>query len=124
MKAMIDLWLDDERDPDHPRIKEAFGSIAGMLWVRTADAAIQRLKSGQVRSISFDHDLGTGPTGYDVAKWVEERSFSGELSRIVWTVHSLNVRGAKSIRQAMMNADRFWSQHEGSALKSENELAN
>ena len=109
---MIDIWLDDERDPDDPQIQEQFGAFPGMIWVKSADAAIQRLKSGQVQSISFDHDLGTSATGYDVAKWLEERAFNGTISRISWAVHSMNVRGAKAIRMAMLNADRYWSEHE------------
>jgi len=109
---MIDLWLDDERDPEHPQIQELFGAWSGMVWVKTAHAAIIRLKDSDVRSISLDHDLGTGMTGYDVARWIEERAFHGTLARIVWTVHSKNVRGAKSICQAMLNADRYWSEHE------------
>src|SRR5664279_171391 len=109
---MIDLWLDDERDPGNPQIQESFGASPEMVWVKSAHAAINRLKSGNVRSISFDHDLGTGASGYDVAKWIEERSFSGELPRIAWTVHSMNVRGAKAIRAAMLNANRFWHQQE------------
>lgn len=109
---MIDLWLDDERDPEHPQIQELFGISSGMVWVKTAHAAISRLKSGDVQSISFDHDLGTVMTGYDVAKWIEERACLGVLPRIFWTVHSRNVRGAKVIRQAMLNADQFWSRHE------------
>lgn len=109
---MIDLWLDDERDPDHPQIEELFGASSGMVWVKSAHAAISRLKSGEVRSISFDHDLGPGMTGYDVAKWIEVRAYSGILTRIFWTVHSKNVRGAKAIRQAMLNADQYWSEHE------------
>ena len=36
---MIDLWLDDERDPDDRLIQEMFDSFPGMLWVKTAFAA-------------------------------------------------------------------------------------
>ena len=115
---MIDLWLDDDRDPNHPLIQDLFGASCGMVWVRSADAAINRLKSGVVRSISFDHDLGSGLTGYDVAMWIEERAFYGKLPRISWTVHSMNVRGAKAIRQAMCNADRYWTEQEEADAKA------
>ena len=83
-----------------------------MIWVKTAEAAINRLKSGNVRSISFDHDLGTMATGYDVAKWIEERAFQGEIARLEWSVHSMNVEGAKAIRAAMRNAEQFWTANE------------
>ena len=109
---MIDLWLDDERDPDDPRIQELFGAEPGMFWVKSAHAAIRRLKSGNVRSISLDHDLGQNATGYDVAKWIEERSFQRQLARVSWNVHSMNVEGAKVIRAALLNADRFWTDWE------------
>lgn len=109
---MINLWLDDERDPEDPRIQELFGAEPGMVWVKTAEAAIKRLKSGAVAWVSLDHDLGTALTGYDVAVWMEERAASGELTRLAWSVHSANVVGAKAIRRALTNADRFWAAHE------------
>ncbi|MFO1042054.1 MAG: cyclic-phosphate processing receiver domain-containing protein [Planctomycetaceae bacterium] len=109
---MVNIWLDDERDPNDPVIQELFGSERGMIWVKTTHAAINWLKTRTVAWISLDHDLGTTTTGYDVAKWIEERAHSGELPRLTWTVHSANVAGARSIRTALQNADRFWSRHE------------
>ena len=105
---MIDLWLDDERDPNHPEIQELFNAFPGMLWVRTAEAAIAKLRTGQVRFLSLDHDLGTVLTGYDVARWIEERAFNGDLARCRWAVHSMNVEGARRIRAALCRADQFW----------------
>ena len=110
---MIDLWLDDERDPNDPRIQEQFDATDGMIWVKTAHAAIHRLKSGTVRFISLDHDLGTTATGYDVAKWIEERACRGDLPRLAWAVHSTNVEGAKNIRRVMLRADHFWLERDG-----------
>ena len=109
---MIKLWLDDERNPDHAVIQELFGADPDMIWVKTAEAAIARLKSNAVSWISLDHDLGTAATGYDVAKWIEERAYSGELSRLTWTIHSANVVGARRMRQALENADRYWSERD------------
>lgn len=106
---MMNLWLDDERNPNDPQIQEMFGAEPEMVWVRTADAAIAKLKLNIVSWISLDHDLGTTATGYDVARWIEERAYSGELFRLTWTVHSANVVGARAIRQALENADRYWS---------------
>ena len=43
-------------------------------WVRvkTASAVIEMLKSGNVKHISLDHDLGLpNETGYDVLIWIE-----------------------------------------------------
>ena len=112
---VIDLWLDDVRDPGDPRIQELFGAEPGMVWVKSAHAAISRLKSGNVRSISLDHDLGQSATGHDVARWIEERSFNGELARISWNVHSTNIEGARAICATLQNADRFWSERENLA---------
>lgn len=86
--------------------------MPGMIWVKTVQAAISRLKSNSVRWISLDHDLGTTSTGYDVAKWIEERAYSGELFRLQWTVHSANVEGARLMRKALENADRYWSERD------------
>ena len=116
---MIDLWLDDERDPDDPRIQEAFNAQPGMRWVKSAASAIRWLKQGNVLSISLDHDLGTNDTGYDVAKWIEERAFRGEMHRIQWTIHSMNVAGAKKMEAALQNADRFWSLRDRAAEVAE-----
>lgn len=59
----MNVWLDDVRDPESPQIQELFGSAPGMVWVKTADAAIARLKSNSVDWIFLDHDLGTIATG-------------------------------------------------------------
>jgi hypothetical protein len=79
--TMVNVWLDDERNPNDSRIQELFGSEVGMVWVKTVHAAINRLKSNDVHWISLDHDLGTAATGYDLAKRMEERAFKGELRR-------------------------------------------
>lgn len=75
---MIFGW-DDERNPGDSRIQELFGAQSGMVWGKTADIAIARLKSGSVRWISLEYDLGTRATEYDVAKWIEARAYGGEL---------------------------------------------
>jgi hypothetical protein len=106
----MNVWLDDERDPNHPKVQELFGAEAGMIWVKTADAAISRLKTNSVVWISLDHDLGTTATGYDVAKWIEERAFSGELLPLRWTIHSANVVGTRAMRHALENADKYWDE--------------
>ena len=105
---MIDLWLDDERDPDDPRIQELFGAEPGMVWVKSANAAIHHLKNNTVRWISLDHDLGTTKTGYDADRWIEDRAKSGELERVLWTIHSMNVVGARAMRRVLESAERFW----------------
>jgi len=115
---MFDIWLDDERDPNDPKIQDLFGAEEGMIWVKSAHAAINRLKTNSVGFISLDHDLGTKATGYDVAKWIEERAFSNELKRLRWAIHSANAEGSRRMRLALERADTFWSQHESEDCQS------
>ena len=92
------LWLDDERPmPDHYDVH-----------VKTAEEAIEALKTKLVTHISFDHDLGQEKTGYDVAKYIEKRAWQGILPRVKWEVHTQNPVGRDNITNAMRNADRYW----------------
>lgn len=85
--------------------------------VCTFAQAIEVLRTGRVTHISLDHDLdaegelelASVGTGYDVARWIEERAYHGTLPRLTWAVHSMNGSGAARIRAAMESADRFWS---------------
>lgn len=96
------LWLDDIRPmPDDFDI-----------WAKTAKEAYQYIDTGKVRYISFDHDLGDGETGYDVAVYIEMRAFNNDIPRIEWNVHSANPVGRENIIFAMKNADKFWSEYE------------
>jgi hypothetical protein len=96
----INLWLDDIRSMP----------VSYNKHVKTAQEAIDILKTGKVKSISFDHDLGPeeAGTGHDVAKWIEEAAFNKEIPPLRWRVHSANPVGARNIERAMEAADRFW----------------
>ena len=96
--CVMKLWIDDVRKP--PK---------GWAWVTTYRQAVACLESGAVRQVSFDHDLGEGRTGYDVAAWIEERAAKGGLRRMRWSVHSKNPVGKVRIVQAMRSAERFWT---------------
>jgi hypothetical protein len=100
------VWLDDVRPMP-----------AGFdVHVKTAAEAIALLRRGDVRLISLDHDLGDAAngTGYDVARWIEERAFAwsqGEpdgLPPLEWRFHSQNPVGLGNMTQALRNATRFW----------------
>jgi hypothetical protein len=91
------LWLDDNRKPSR-----------SWAWATTYKQAISCLKSGRVKQISLDHDLGEGKTGYDVAVWVEEQAAKGKLKKMKWSVHSQNPIGRVRIEAAMRSAERFW----------------
>lgn len=94
----MNLWLDDVRPM--PASYDA--------WVKTYDEAVSHLKTGKVRRISFDNDLGSGRTGYDVAKFIAEMAIKGKIPPIGWTVHSASHVGRTNIIETMKQADVFW----------------
>lgn len=91
----IYIYIDDMRQP---LIPEA-------LWVKSYDEAIAALiDTTDLMDIDdfislvvdFDHDLGEGKTGYDVAKWLIDNSYIGKFR-----IHSMNPVGANNIRQLL-----------------------
>jgi hypothetical protein len=99
----IKLWLDDVRPAPE-----------GFIWVKTAEEAILHLTHGMVSYISFDHDLGVGKTGYDVASFIENRAYyyKGSRNKIDYDIHSSNPVGRLRIFLAMESAKRFWKEGE------------
>lgn len=98
--SLIQLWLDDVRPMP-------FGFD---IHAKTEQDAIELLKTGNITHISFDHDLGNpeNGTGYNVAKFIEEKAYYGKIPPLTWTIHSANPVGRKNIESAMNNADKFW----------------
>lgn len=101
------VFLDDLRDPP------IFDQMTGerLQWdavVRTAEEAIALVAAGKVTFLSFDHDLGSALSGYDVAKKAEELAHSGAIPPIDYAIHSGNPVGAENIDRAMKAAWRFW----------------
>ncbi len=90
------IYLDDLRAPPE-----------GFRLCRTAQEAIALLRSGVVTFMSFDHDLGTVLTGYDVACCIECEVYAGRIRCPEWTVHSANPVGRDHINAAMNSAKRF-----------------
>lgn len=102
------IFLDDLRSPDYMNMKEFEGlEHYPISVVRSAKEAIELIGTGNVKGISFDHDLGTKLTGYDVAKAVEYLVAQGKIRCPLWDVHSANIVGAKRIRQAMISAEQM-----------------
>jgi hypothetical protein len=82
----------------------------GWVLCTTAEQAINLLftDGSSVTDISFDHDLGEGKTGYDVACFIEMQVFHGQLQQVPkWKVHSANQVGRRNIEQAMKRAERI-----------------
>lgn len=98
------VWIDDERPVDNRFIKRLNSISAeecdrtGWSVCRTGEDAVREIKSlSQIPDckifVSFDHDLGFGINGYDVARWIVEN----EIPIAGFTVHSMNPVGAKNI---------------------------
>lgn len=88
------MFLDDERFP------------VGEDWaiVRSFAAAVECvIKHGFPVFVSFDHDLGEGPTGKAFARWLIERDLDyGDMpSEFAYDVHSQNPVGAANIRAVL-----------------------
>lgn len=104
------LWLDDQWDTELERKPPE-----GWIPVKTAQEAIDILKTGLVDEASFDHDLGDEKTGcgngYQVASWVERAAHDGMIPKFIWHIHTKNRVGRGNMQAALENADYFWSQH-------------
>lgn len=92
------IFLDDERDPPND----------GRKWViaRSVDSATWLIeKFGCPHFISFDHDLGYGSTGYDLAKYLVEEDIQNKILPCNFTfyVHSQNPIGKANIEGLLNN---------------------
>lgn len=93
------IFLDDVREP-----VPALGEV---IVVRDAKSAMDLVRTGLVSWISFDHDLGTDLTGYDVAMLIEELVFMGDIACPEWHIHSANPVGRERIKMAMLGAEAY-----------------
>jgi len=75
------VYLDDERQ-----------APKGWIQIFWPEQAIELLKTGNVKEISLDHDLGDDShgTGYDVILWIEEAVIVNKFNPPIITVHSSN----------------------------------
>lgn len=99
------IWLDDVRPAPE-----------GWEWIKLAEEAVEILGEGRVEDISLDHDLGDDydpdyqiyNTGYDVAKWIEQRTahdYNYFPPRIF--VHSDNPVGRANMWAAIQSINRI-----------------
>lgn len=98
------IFLDDVREP--------VPALGNVIVVRDARTAMDLVRTGLVSWISFDHDLGTDLTGYDVAMLIEDLVFMGDIRCPEWQVHSANPVGRERIKMAMLGAEAFDTQGE------------
>jgi len=120
------IWLDDVRDPKDHGVEA--------LWVKNFEEFQAAVRAEHPHMVHFDHDLGneyhwnethpmnedgTSPdeheilydkfqemTGYHAAKWLVDYCMINELPLPRWNVHSMNVVGAKNIRDYLTLAER------------------
>ena len=100
------IWLDDKRP-----MPEGYD-----FWAKTGEQAIHALSVFYVDKISFDHDLGKGKDGYEVAKYIELLAAIGDFDPPEWEVHSANPVGRKRINMAMLGAESLWRKWQGKEI--------
>ena len=103
MKRKIVIWLDDERIiPDRWLQAIGYPEVCDVVCCKTGEHCIEWLNkhANEYRIwIAFDHDLGYGITGYDVAKYIVENQIAIEG----FSCHSMNPVGVKNILDIMIH---------------------
>ena len=95
----IGIWIDDERQPS----KFFKDQVSLVLKAKNFTEAISLIESAKREKInlelfiSFDHDLGLGKSGYDIAKYLVEHN----IDIAGFTIHSMNPVGRKNIYQLL-----------------------
>jgi hypothetical protein len=103
----INIWLDDVREIPQPKVWDV-EPILFTHWCRTFEEALALVYTKAVTHIDFDHDLGLGRTGYDLAVVIEQGAEDGSIPPMSWNIHSGNPVGARNINRAMLQAEKFW----------------
>jgi len=92
------LWVDDIRPAPE-----------GWVWAKTFEAAVDFICGPQpIEEMSLDHDLGDGPTGYNILCLLESLIFNGFWRKPVPLihVHSANPVGAKNMLRVIDSIER------------------
>ena len=100
-----EVFIDDERMPPF-HLREAF-------IVRSYEEAVQFFEDmipafDLPDYISFDHDLGTSKSGYDILKWLIDYCLLNDLHlHTHCVVHSMNPVGKENIEKLVLNFQQF-----------------
>jgi hypothetical protein len=102
------VWLDDDLDkPDMPNRH----TPEGWVGVKTAQEAIDLLKTGEVDEIDLDHDLGdeilTG-NGYDVLLYIEKALVSQGFVPPKINIHTANPSAREKMERAVDQIERLF----------------
>lgn len=96
-KEELKIFLDDER-------QEPKG------WIKKSNylQCIEILEQCKVSHLSLDHDLGEEKTGYDVVKWIEEKSFhDASYQPPIMIIHSANPAGRQNMERGIASIQRI-----------------
>ena len=98
----MNVYLDDERK-----------TPTGWLRAYWPDEVIKLLKTGKVKRLSLDHDLGDDEkgTGYDVLLWIERAVFIDGFVPPVIAVHSANISARIKMAHAITQIYLLASNH-------------
>ena len=102
------LWLDDERDPEDERWHRFFPiESPTIVWAKSYEEFTEWVTTHLLPdAICFDHDLGVGPNGMDVAKWLTEYCLRLNLKLPVWNIQSANPIGKQNIAALLNSFER------------------
>ncbi len=98
MRRGIRLWVDPVRE-----MPEGFDARA-----RTVIETLGYLQTGLVSYISLNHSAGDGRTTRDIALWIREQAFLGDLPRLSWEVNAEKPESASGIIRTLQGADECW----------------
>ena len=90
-KGML-LWVDDLRP-----VPNEYRDDYQVRWARSYDEAVSELHRFRFSVICLDNDLGDGPTGYDICKFIVENHIYCPEYRI----HTNNPAGRKNMTELL-----------------------
>jgi len=96
---MIKLYVDDERNPPSNE----------WILIKNHRDTIQFLidNEGKIDTLSLDHDLGIGASGYHIAKWIEEKVYKENyIPPKHLYCHSQNPVGKENIKNCYRSIKR------------------
>lgn len=102
-KEKLYIFIDDERDDLFEAISKDKEMYKGYSYGHcyNYEQAVKTLTVAAAEGadivVDFDHDLGEGGTGYDVAKFIVEN----QIKLVAFEIHSMNPVGRENIKQLL-----------------------
>lgn len=98
------IYLDDIREPLHPedgwKIARNALDAYMLFWIAAG--------KGEKIIMSLDHDLGEGPTGYDLLCWIESDIARYNIKvKASFGVHSANPVGHENMTRAIRSIKKL-----------------